>query len=119
MCGATVINFKDQAGQVSTSPVQLDGLVGRHVVYTASSGAGFSMRHGLADNGFWDGERGFACTKGSVALIFTFNDGPVAAAGGLMNANCGGGSAGGTGDLVIEALETSSSSVLDSGAINQ
>lgn len=113
--GATVIDFSDQAGQFTTGPVQVGGLVGRDVVYTAnSSSAGFSMGYGLANNGVWSGGKGFAFTNGSAALTFTFNDGPVAAVGGFMNyADCGGGSTCGAGDLVIEALG-SSNNVLES-----
>lgn len=118
--GATVIDFSDQPqNQFTAGPVQVGGMVGRDVVYTATSSfSGFSAGYGLANNGMWSGSKGFAFTNGSAALTFTFNDGPVAAVGGFMNyADCGGGSTCGAGDMVLEALG-SSNNVLESYAIN-
>lgn len=111
--GATVIDFSDQPLNLFTDgPVQVGGLVGRDVVYTADSvSSGFSAGYGLGGNGQWNASKGFAFTNGSSALTFTFNDGPVAAVGGFMNY------APGYGDLVIEAIGADHN-VLESYTIN-
>lgn len=115
----SVIDFSDQGSRFTSGPVQVGGLVGRDVVYTASSPyAGFSMGYGLAGNGNWSGAKGFAFTNGNHALTFQFNDGPLSAVGGFMNyANCGGVDTCGAGNLLIEALDAQSN-VLESHTIN-
>jgi hypothetical protein len=97
---AEVIDFSQFTGTTLTfGPVQVGGLVGRDVVFTSTvdnadssippgSHLGQGL-YGLLDNGSWgnDGQTfvGFNDPESEGFMIFTFNDGPVSAVGGLVN----------------------------------
>jgi hypothetical protein len=104
---ATVIDFSQFTTLVFTAgPVQIGGLVGEDVVWTATNpGAGIGTRgfpgYGLGANGFWNvGRGGFTGLNAGIGtMTYTFNSGPVSDVGALLNYVPGGS------DVIIAALD--------------
>ena len=88
----------------SPGPVEIGGLVGESITWTASSGLaviGTSTNYSFGPNGHWDmGRGGFTGTNTSgTSMTYTFNAGPVSAVGGFINYQPGL-----PGDVIITAL---------------
>jgi len=110
---ATVIDFEQFAGtgyNFTFGPVQLGGLVGMDVVFTANpigrgiSGSGSvlgSGTYGLGPNGEWGGNQTYSGLDSNAGwMTYTFNSDPVARVGGFLNYAPGAGT-----DVTIEALD--------------
>ena len=110
---STVIDFEQFAGtgyNFTFGPVQIGGVVGMDVVFTANpagrgiSGSGSvlgSGTYGLGANGEWGGNQTYSGLDSSAGwMTYTFVSDPVARVGGFLNYAPGAGP-----DVTIEALD--------------
>ena len=88
---STVVDFSTQATVSNVSgPIQIGGLIGEDITVTGNPDSGLYTNFdgwGLLGNGTWgDGMTYISANNARPGdLIFSFNDGPVSAVGGLMN----------------------------------